>query len=170
MERAPKTWESYEEVARHLIGACLEAFGLSAMEGKQSVPGRISGTDWEIEGKGVRTGEGEFVILECRRYPGRRLSQEALGGLAWRIHDTGAAGGIVVSPLELQEGAAKIAAVAEVIPVRLTPDSTTTEYVMSFLDQVRLGFADTASADMFDQLTIKVFENGTLIRTEEISD
>lgn len=170
MERTPKSWETYEQVARQLISECLESFGLSAMEAKQFVPGRISGTDWEIEGKGLGTTEGEFVIMECRRYPGRRLSQEALGGLAWRIVDTGAIGGIVVSPLPLQDGAAKVAAAANVVPVRLSAESTTTEYVMSFLDQVRLGFHDIATATIHEELVINIYQNGVSVSTETIKD
>ena len=50
-----------------------------------------------------------FVIIECRRYTKSRQSQEKIGGLAYRILDTGARGGILISPLGMQEGASKIA-------------------------------------------------------------
>jgi hypothetical protein len=101
-------WRSYEEVAQHLLGQIAEQFGLGRVEGKQIVSG-TSGASWEIDAKGVaQTGEG-FVIIECRRHTKQGVSQEQIGGLAFRIQDTGAEGGIIVSPLPLQSGAKLVA-------------------------------------------------------------
>ena len=103
--------------------------------------GRKSGTSWELDAKGVRSDESGFVVIEVRRYTTRRLDQEKMAAIAYRIRDTGAKGGIVVSPLGLQEGAKKIAKRAGVISVRLSADSTTEEYILRFLNQVMLGTA-----------------------------
>lgn len=62
-----------------------------------------------------------------------------MGGLAYRIIDTGAKGGIVVSPLGLQAGAAKIAQAENIYNVTLDENSTRAEYVLKFLDRVRYG-------------------------------
>jgi hypothetical protein len=66
-----------------------------------------------------------------------------LEAIAYRIIDTGAKGGIVVSPLGLQEGAQKIAKAENVVSVRLGENSTTKDYVLGFLNQVFLGLSDT---------------------------
>jgi len=57
----------------------------------------------------------------------------------YRIHDTGAKGGIIVSPLGVQEGARKIAEAENVVSVRLGENSTTKEYVLAFLNKVFIG-------------------------------
>lgn len=77
------------------------------------------------------SGEG-FIIIECRMYTTSKLKQEDVGALAYRIIDTGAAGGIVVSPLGLQEGAAKVAAAENIQTVYMDEDSTTTDYFLRF--------------------------------------
>lgn len=157
----PMNWKSYEEVAQYLLNQFASHFGLGHVEGKQLIPGD-SGTTWEIDARGVKSdGEG-FIIVECRRYTTSRLSQESIAGLAFRISDTGASGGIVVSPLELQSGAKLVAAHTGVQHVILDPQSTTTDYVMRFLNHVFLGFSDTVH--MKDSLTIKIIRNGENIK------
>jgi hypothetical protein len=133
------TWETYEQVAAYLLNQVANEFGLERVEGKQSVVGQRSGTTWSIDARGVTEDVTGFVIIECRRYTTSRLDQEALGGLAYRIRDTGAKGGIVVSPLGLQEGAAKVAAAERIHSVELNAASTTTEYIMRFLKTVMVG-------------------------------
>jgi hypothetical protein len=104
-----ETWETYEEVAVYIldqIASNLE-LDLERVEGKQHVYGSRSSTNWEIDGKGVKVdGEG-FVIIECRRYTASKQNQERVAALAYRIIDTGASGGILVSarlPRGCQEG------------------------------------------------------------------
>jgi hypothetical protein len=105
----PQQFESYEQVAQYLLDQFAGELGLKRVEANQEVTGLRSGTTWEIDAKGVKVdGEG-FVIVECRRYTTSKLKQEHLAGLAYRILDTGAEGGIVVSPMDLQEGAKKVA-------------------------------------------------------------
>jgi hypothetical protein len=74
------------------------------------VSGNRSSTKWEIDARGVKPGDEGFVIVECKSHASSKPNQELLGGLAYRIMDTGARGGIIVSPLDLQEGAVKVAA------------------------------------------------------------
>lgn len=138
------TWKSYEEVASYLLRQNAREFGLRSIEGKQIMQGRRSGTNWEIDAKGVREGNEGFVIIECRRYTTSKQNQEKLGGLAYRIVDTGADGGIVVSPLGIQEGAAKIAASENILNVQLDANSTTTDFVMKFLNKLMIGISDRA--------------------------
>ena len=80
------------------------------------------------------SGEG-FVIIECRRYTRRGVPQEQMGGLAYRIRDTGAAAGIIVSPLPLQSGARLIAKNEGIHEVQLSAESTTSDFVLRFLER-----------------------------------
>jgi Restriction endonuclease len=50
--------------------------GLKSVEGKQSIYGSRTGTDWEIDGKGVKVGGESFVIIECRCYSKQKQKQE----------------------------------------------------------------------------------------------
>jgi len=136
-------WETYEEVAAYLLNEFAAEFGLSRVEGKQVVKGRRSGTDWEIDAKGVREGGEGFIIVECRRFTTSKQNQEKLAGLAYRITDTGAGGGIMVSPLGLQKGAQKIAAAENIVEVRLDPGSTPRSFAMRFLNKIMIGISET---------------------------
>jgi hypothetical protein len=89
-----------------------------------------------VDAKGVRSEADAFVIIECRRYTTSRQKQEHVAALAYRILDTGAAGGIVVSPLGLQKGAAMIAAAEGITPVYLCADATRADYILGFLNQL----------------------------------
>ncbi|HED39685.1 MAG TPA: hypothetical protein ENJ13_04580 [Chromatiales bacterium] len=155
-----KSWQSYEEVAQYLLNKFSEKFNIGHVEGKQIVPGE-SGTDWEIDAKGVRSGSEAFLIIECRRYTKSRLNQESVAGLAFRIQDAGAEGGIVVSPLELQSGAKKVAAFANIQHVTLDPQSTTSDYMLRFLNQIFVGVS--GSVTVTGSLYMKVIRNGKVI-------
>jgi hypothetical protein len=152
-------WESYEEVAVYLLDQVAGELGLERVEGKQGVFGSRSSVTWTIEGKGVKVGGDGFVIIECRRYTTSRQRQEQVGGLAYRIIDTGAAGGIVVSPLGLQEGAKKVAAAENIQEVFLSPDSTCTEYMLRFLNRIFVGVTD--------RVTVAVSVTAQVIRAGE---
>ena len=99
-------WQTYEQVAAYLLDKFAADFGLSRVEGKQKVRGQQSGTDWEIDAKGVREDNQGFIIVECRRYTTSKLSQEDFGALAYRIIDTGAEGALS-SPLSASKKAPK---------------------------------------------------------------
>lgn len=154
------SWKTYEEVAQYLLDQFAAHFKLGRVEEKQIVPGE-SGTEWEIDAKGVKSDGDGFLIVECRRYTNSRLNQESMAALAFRIQDTGAHGGIVVSPLELQRGAKKVAAHSNIQHVMLVPESTTTDYIMKFLNQVFIGLSD--SVTVTDSLHIQVIRDGKVI-------
>jgi len=73
-------------------------------------------------------------------------NQEQLGGLAYRIKDAGASGGILVTPVPIQSGAAKIAKAENIVPVILDPKSTTVEHMLKFLNKTFAGVSDSAPA------------------------
>ena len=52
-------WQSYEEVSTYLLNQIAHKFGLSHFEGKQKIGGKRSGTEWEIDAKGVK-GQAKF--------------------------------------------------------------------------------------------------------------
>jgi hypothetical protein len=140
-----KQWETYEEVASYLLNEMARVFGLQRVEGKQKVAGLRSGTEYVIDAKGVTEDNQAFVIIECRRYTHSKQKQEQIGGLAYRIMDTRAKGGIVVSTLGLQDGADKIAKAENIVSIQLNENSTRTNYILQFLNQLFLGVTDTAS-------------------------
>jgi hypothetical protein len=99
MVQQPGDWRQYEQVAAHILNDVAAHFGLKRVEGKQCIPGLRSGTEWEIEAKGLSEDGQTFVIIECRRYTTSKLKQEHLGAIAYRIMDTGSAGGIIVTSI-----------------------------------------------------------------------
>jgi len=136
------TWKSYEEVAAYLLDQNAHELGLKRVEGKQKIHGHRSGTSWKIDAKGIREGNEGLVIIECRRYLTSRQNQEKLGSLTYRIIDTGAVGGIIVSPLGIQEGAAKVAASENILNVQLDANSTPTDFAMKFLNKLMIGIGE----------------------------
>jgi hypothetical protein len=144
----------------YLLGQFASHFQLGRVEGKQIVAG-ASGTSWEIDAKGLR-GDGEgFVIVECRRHTKQSVSQIQIGGLVFSIQDTGAAGGIVVSPLPLQSGAKIVAGSQGIAHVQMSADSTTTDYVFRFLEHTFYGVSLEERADAQDTT------DATVIRASE---
>jgi hypothetical protein len=138
MVASPKEWRAYEKVAVEIFDRLGEELGLSAVEGKQSIPG-LSGTEWELDAKGITQGSEAFVIVECRRHTTSKIKQEAVAALAFRIQDTGAAGGFMVSPLGLQEGAQKVAASANIHSVILNAGATPQQFALLFLGNLFVG-------------------------------
>ena len=153
MVRQPDDWIQYEQVAAQILNDVAAHFGLKRVEGKQSIPGLRSGTEWEIEAKGLSDDNQAFVIIECRRYTTSKLKQEHLGAVAYRIIDTGAAGGIIVTPLGLQEGAEKVAVAENIIPVRLSLDATPEQFALEFLGNVIVRLRGVAAKAEIGQLT-----------------
>ncbi|MEW8351127.1 MAG: hypothetical protein AB2687_22705 [Candidatus Thiodiazotropha taylori] len=156
-----RKWETYEEVAVYLLNEFANEFGLDTVERKQKVRGKKSGTNWVIDGKGFKKDGVGFVIVECRRYTTSKQNQEKVGGLAYRIYDTGAEGGILVSPLGLQSGAELVANAENVVSVKITPESSTNNYVMSFLNKVMVSLTDQVSVS--DSIHSQVIRNGEIL-------
>lgn len=163
-----KKWETYEQVAAYLLNQFCEHFGMSRFEGKQSVDGE-SGTSWEIDAKGIAEDGTKFIVVECKRHTKNGISQAITAGLAWSIQDTGAFGGILVSPIGLQEGAKKVAKQAGVVEVILDENSTKTEYMMQFLNDVCVGFLDSITAQTTESLSIEVRDkDGNLVEKFDV--
>jgi hypothetical protein len=151
-------WESYEEVAAYLLDQMASKFGLQRIEGKQPIKGLRSGTEWVIDAKGIKEGDNEaFVIIECRRYTSSKQTQEKVGALAYRILDTGAVGGIFVSPLGLQEGGEKIAKAENISSILLDENSTKKQYILKFLNDWFIGFA--VNIHLSAKMTIEVIKD-----------
>jgi hypothetical protein len=161
-----KEWKSYEEVAQFLLNEWTKKFGLGRVEGKQEVRGD-SGTKWEIDAKGVLLGEDGFLVVECRRYTTSRLCQEKIAALAYRIRDIGAQGGITVSPYELQAGACLVAQHENIIHVCLSPESTTTDYILQFLKQIFVGRSSRVTATV--SLSAQILRNDGTVETKRLS-
>lgn len=158
-------WESYEQVGTYLLNQFAAEFGLDRVEPKQGMLGQRSGTSWTIDAKGMRQGNDGFVIVEFRRYTTSRQSQEKMGGLAYRIIDTGAKGGIIVSPLGLQEGAEKIASTENIVNVLLNEDCNRHEYIMRFLNNAMIGMQDTVRFKETIRIEVRD-KNGNVVRRE----
>jgi hypothetical protein len=71
-------FETYEEVSQYLLNEFASEFGLSRVEGAQTVKGQRSGTNWRLDAKGVKKDGVGFVIIECRRYTLLTLTKNLL--------------------------------------------------------------------------------------------
>jgi predicted helicase len=135
-------WMKYEEVVRHILDRYRGAFGLDRVEPKQKVPGD-SGTVWEIDVVAYAKDDDKLILFECRRYKSK-IKQEAVGGFAFRIDDTQAAKGYIVTPIGLQEGAETVAAYKEIGCIRIPRDATAENHIVQFLDKTFIGVTDRA--------------------------
>lgn len=129
-------WKKYELAATSILNELAAHIGLARVEGAQKVPGLVTGTEWKLDAKGVVESGEAFVVIECRRYPKSRLTQEELGAIAFRLIDTEAVSGIIVTPLGLQEGAQKVAAAMNVLLVRLDAGATPQQFILEFLGKL----------------------------------
>jgi hypothetical protein len=158
-------WETYEQVSTFILSDIRQQFGLDRVEPKQKVEGEESGTTYEIDGKGVVERPEAFLIVECRRHK-QPLKQEHLAAVAYRIIDTGADGGIVVSPLPVQEGAAKIANARNIVTVQLNADATRHEYLMRFLNELHSSFHDDIEVSDLLEIEMTRVSDGTTTKIE----
>lgn len=133
-------WMKYEEVVRLLLHQYRDAFGLDRVGPKQKVPGD-SGTEWEIDVVAYGKDDGKLILFECRRYKSK-IKQEAVGGFAFRIDDTQAAKGYIVTPLGLQKGAEIVAQYKQIGCIRIPRDATAKNHIVQFLDKVFIGVTD----------------------------
>jgi hypothetical protein len=143
----PTTWKSYEEVARHLLETVGDLLGLKLerVEGKQTLVGE-SGTEWEIDAKGVKAESEAIVVVECRRYRKSKIKQSAVASLAWAIGDVGASGGIIVTPIGVQKGGQLVAQSADIHIVHLDANATPTDFRIEFLEKVVHGVSANLGA------------------------
>ena len=159
MESSSKTWQSYEQVARFVLNELRQTMGITSVAEYTDLPGN-SGTTWRVEGTAVRTTDGAFLIIECRRHTAQGLNQESVGGLAYRISDTGAGGAILVSPLPLQRGAALVAQAESISHVVLEPWSTSENYLANFMGKNFHKVTAVSSVAASDHLDTILYRNG----------
>ena len=150
-------WQAYELAAQSVLQHIGTELGVTAVEGKQTLDGK-SGTRWEIDAKALQEDGQNFLVVEVRRYTTSALKQEDMGALAYRIGDVGASGGIVVSPLPLQRGAELVAKATGIEHVRLTPDSTATDYLAEYMGRRFLG------ASIIESVTATATMDAVVIR------
>jgi Restriction endonuclease len=138
-----KKWESFEDVTTYLLNEMASKFGLERVEPKQTIKGmRVRRSKSQIDAKGVLEANQGFLIIECKRHTKSRIKQEVVEALAFRILNTGAQGGIIVSPLGLQTGAAIIANHEHIHSVQLNENSTRESYILKFLNEIFAGVTD----------------------------
>ena len=98
-------------------------------------------------------------VIESRRYPKSRLNQEQAAGLASRIEDLGASGGILVSPLGFQEGGKKLAEAKNIAELFLTPDSTNENpHVLRFLNETMIGVTEPIPVHVTEKATVVILD------------
>ena len=157
-----RKWQSYEEVANYLLNQFAAHFGVGHFESKQVVPG-ASGTSWELDAKGCSAGGSTFLVVECKRHTKSGINQAITAALAWEIQDVGAKGGLLISPVGLQTGARKVANASNIVEVVMSENSTTQDYMMRFLNQVCIGY--TESAVVSDSFSVTVHDkDGNIIK------
>jgi len=163
-----KKWKTYEEVAAFLLNQFSDELNLGKVEGKKIVPG-ASGTKWEIDGKGYSEDGSAFVIVECKRYTKSKVSQKIAASLAYQITDTGASGGILVTPIGYQPGAVKVSNSAKIETIKLNENSTKQEYILEFLNKICIGVIDTVNVTITETLSItKIDEDGNVEEVHNI--
>lgn len=128
-----KQSDQYEKAAAFVLNHFKEHFGLASVQGKQKLDGE-SGTDWEVDAKGVRADGKSFVIVECKRYPKKRINQGVMAHAVYSAKDVGAAGLITVSPLDPQKGAAILAKHEQVVHMTLNADATPQSFAAGFFE------------------------------------
>jgi hypothetical protein len=153
------TWQSYEEAARAVISDLRDQLGLSEVEGKQQLEG-ASGATWEIDGKAILAGQAGFLVVEARRHTSSGQKQEAVAAVAYRIQDLGALGGVIVSPLPLQEGAKLVAAQENIAHIRLESWSTADNYLAEFMGKTFHLATIGSKAQFGDSVDGEIYRNG----------
>ena len=162
MTHTMQTWQNYEEVARAVLHNLRQHLGIADVTGYKDLPGN-SGTSWRVEGTATKTDDGGLLIIECRRHTSQGLSQESLGGLAFRITDTNGVGGIIVTPLALQKGAELVANSQNIAHVRLEPWSTSENYLAEFMGTHFHHVTEHVGITFSEKLTVRVIRDGKVI-------
>lgn len=134
-------WESYEDVARQLIDDIKEQLGLCRVnEGKFLFP-KSDGGECEIDVSAYDISNEKLVLVECKRKK-RRLSPEEIHGFAYRIQQTNAKRGIIVTTIGLQKGARIAADAAKITLIILNGESTIDEYIARITQKLFLKTTD----------------------------
>jgi len=155
-----KKWETYEEVTKQLLSDVRDYLGLSRVEEKQKVRG-LSETEWEVDVLAYNVDGGKLVLVECKHRSKAVIPQDSLAGFAYKIKDTNADHGIIVTTIGLQEGADKIAKAEKITVIKLDYNSTSDNYIAQIANQIfvkrtdNVRLVESFKAELYDS-------NGTL--------
>lgn len=134
-------WETYEDVARQLIDDIKIYLGLSLVNEDKREFKKNDGGKCEIDISAYDLSDGKLVLVECRKKK-KRLSNEEIDGFAYRIQQTNAKRGIIVTPLGLQQGARIAADGAKISLIRLDENSNKENYIARITQQIFLKVTD----------------------------
>ena len=146
-----QTWETFEEVTAQLLEDSKKLLGIDKVtrHSRQNKPLPGKQTSWRIDVTAYDVKDEILVIVECKRWTTDRVSQEDMGGFAYRIKDLSAKG-IIVTTLPLQAGAQKIAEGENIRHILLEPGTTSDDYTA----QLTQGLFKTNIIKRAEQLSI----------------
>lgn len=121
--------DRFERVTRTILEQCRDAFGYTRVDPKGKLRGK-SGTEWEIDAIAFLPVSNDFVLIECRRRSSKKIEQGQVGELIFRVQDTGAASGLIVTTVGAQEGAKLVAKAHKIGLGTLNLEATERDYVL----------------------------------------
>ncbi|MEH2402937.1 restriction endonuclease [Nostoc sp.] len=137
-----KEWETYEDVARQLIDDIKFHLGLSLVNEDKRKFKKNDGGECEVDVSAYDMSDEKLVLVECRKKK-EPLSQEEVHGFAYRIQQTNAKRGIIVTTIGLQQGARIAADGAKIALIRLDGNSAKQEYIAKITQQIFVKVTDT---------------------------
>jgi hypothetical protein len=155
-----KESDRYEEVTRAILDTCKKQLGYKKVEPKGDHAGE-TGTSWEIDATCYLEATDDKILVECRRHTTSKIDQEQVGGLVFRIQDTGAEGGLFVTPLGYQEGAKLVAKAKKVRLATLNADATEEEYILEVAEKLFHGVAGKGGAVLGGEAAVGAVYNVT---------
>ena len=150
-----KESDRYEQVTRAILERCREELGFKEVQPKQRIPGK-SGTSPEIDAICYRAESDGMILVECRRHTTAKIDQEQVYALFGRIIDTGADGGLMVTPLGYQEGAQLVARAYKVSMATLNPEATDREYVLKIAEKLFIGLPALEATARLGRITLTI--------------
>lgn len=141
MEEKEVNYKTYEDAARALLSDVRSFLGLGEVTGEQKLAGR-SGTVWTVEGSAYDVSNERLVLVECKQRKTSALNQETIGGFAYRVNDTGADRGIIITTVGLQKGAKLVADAERITVIKLDYNATSENYIAEIADQLFLKVTD----------------------------
>ena len=139
MLKKQHSWEKYEDYTSKILNDEMvhkyleDYFNLVNLKikPKEKILGKKTGTIWEVDGYGYDT-NNQIILIECKHYSNRKVGQNKLAAFAYIIQDVGASRGIVVTTLEAQSGAIKVAEAENIGLLQLDYNSTDQNFVVRF--------------------------------------
>lgn len=160
LEKQPD-WQKYENYTVNILNDervrdhIKNYFDLPGFEvhPKRKFKGRKTQTIWEIDGHGYDK-NGQFILLECKQYSSKTVTQSTVAAFAYAIRDIGADRGIIITTLGLQIGAKRVAEAEWIGLVTLSYSSTDKNFFIRFSNAKGYGHAVGAFTDVFGSIGI----------------